>query len=268
MPTKAKILIGIFVVVILLSGSIFFVLRDDIDNMLYQFGSWQLQRGEAQLYGCSTDTDCVLVQDGWCRTVIAINKDRETKWKKENARQTEIAEQNRQTCKPTLQEYTDINNFQASCQQSRCKAIFIGDTPQPEVTITTDKTEYEQGEILNIIVKNNLDEEIELWQYIWFEKYNEDEKTFEIIAKQLFDIFIKADSIDNSWECSECGPCWELAYVDIKGKGVHESVWDQDIQSCINAAEVIKKADSGKYRIKLQFAKSGPVVYSNEFTIK
>ena len=69
---------------------------------------------------CKTDADCVLVQDGWCKTVLAVRKNKETEWKEENAKQVEIARQNRQTCELMPAEYLDIGNFRAVCKQSRC----------------------------------------------------------------------------------------------------------------------------------------------------
>jgi len=112
---------SIFVVAaILIGGGIFVVLRNTEGDTP--------QTTEVQLDGgCKEDTECVLVQDGWCKTVLAVRKSKETEWKEENAKQVEIARQNRQTCEPMPAEFFDVGNFRAVCKQSRCVAELIVD---------------------------------------------------------------------------------------------------------------------------------------------
>ena len=66
---------SIFVVAaILIGGGIFVVLRNTEGDTP--------QTTEVQLDGgCKEDTECVLVQDGWCKTVLAVRKNKETEWK-------------------------------------------------------------------------------------------------------------------------------------------------------------------------------------------
>lgn len=110
----------------------FFLLSNNsfIDDYRYELDQTLTQIAEEKLYTCTSDTECVLVQDGWCGTIVAIRKDKKSEWEKEDKDHTEKARQNRQTCKPTSQEYLEIENFQAVCEQSRCKAKFIGESPQ------------------------------------------------------------------------------------------------------------------------------------------
>ena len=121
---KEKALWGrmsVFVVVaILIGGGRFVVLRDTERD--------KPQTAELQLDGdCVEDAECVSVQDGWCKTILAVHKNNETEWKKENAEQVETARQNRQTCEPMPAEYLDIGNFRAVCKQLRCVAELIVD---------------------------------------------------------------------------------------------------------------------------------------------
>lgn len=74
---------------------------------------------------CRADADCVLVQDEWCKAVFAINKNEEAGWKEKNAKDAEVARQNRQTCELMPEEYARIENFNAICGQSGCVADFI-----------------------------------------------------------------------------------------------------------------------------------------------
>ena len=111
----------VFVVAaILIGGGMFVVLRNT-------------ERDKPQIVevrldgGCKEDAECVLVQDGWCKTVLAVRKNKETEWKGENAKQVETARQNRQTCESMPAEYLDIGNFRAVCRQLRCVAELIVD---------------------------------------------------------------------------------------------------------------------------------------------
>ncbi|MBI2035930.1 MAG: hypothetical protein HYT12_04625 [Candidatus Liptonbacteria bacterium] len=109
----------VFVVAaILIVGGLFVVLRN-----IERDGP---QTAEVELDGCREDAECVLVQDGWCKTISAVNKNLEAEWKEENVKQAEAARQNRQTCEPMPAEYLDIGNFRAVCRQSKCAAKFIG----------------------------------------------------------------------------------------------------------------------------------------------
>ncbi|EKD64720.1 MAG: hypothetical protein ACD_50C00316G0007 [uncultured bacterium] len=115
---KPEIRILLLAAVILAVGAIF-LLRDD--DWLHQYQIEQNQRAEEEFYSCSVDAECILVQDEYCKTVVAINQHSESEWREENIKQAEIHRQERVTCTPTTQEAIDILNFQAVCQESRCQ---------------------------------------------------------------------------------------------------------------------------------------------------
>lgn len=97
-----------------------------IFDSLYSSKSYLYEQQAAEQQGrCTTDADCALVQDRWCKTVLAVGEKEKAAWEEENVRQTEIARRNRQTCKLMLEEYLDIKNFRAVCRQSQCDVEFI-----------------------------------------------------------------------------------------------------------------------------------------------
>ena len=112
----------LIVVAILIGGGIFVVLRNT-DTGQNQQSNTEIRADEI----CETDTECVLVQDGWCKTVLAVRKSKEIEWKEENTKQIETARQNQQTCEPMPAEFSDVGNFRAVCKQSRCVAELIVD---------------------------------------------------------------------------------------------------------------------------------------------
>lgn len=116
--TTQKYIMVCAVAILLLAAGVFFILTDRGEDQQPQI---EAQSDEA----CAADADCVLVQDGWCKTILAVNKDKETEWKEENAEQTEAARQNRQTCELMPEEYFVIENFQPVCRQSECVAEFF-----------------------------------------------------------------------------------------------------------------------------------------------
>lgn len=120
LKTIFQIKIVFILVAILIGGGIFIVLRNtDIDKP---------QTAEIQFDGgCREDAECVSVQDGWCKTVLAVHKNKEIEWQEENAKQVETARQNQQTCESMPAEYLDIGNFRAVCKQSGCVAELIVD---------------------------------------------------------------------------------------------------------------------------------------------
>lgn len=119
MTKTPLIIIGILVVALLVGGGVFIFYDKDAS---YQ--EWQPQAEDLE-GGCMEDTDCVLVQDRRCRTITAIDKTKITVWEVENAKQTEIARKNRQTCESMPDEYFEIDNFEITCRQSKCMAEFI-----------------------------------------------------------------------------------------------------------------------------------------------
>jgi hypothetical protein len=123
---KILIILGIILASIV---SLLLLTKLDFDNLLYNYSYRQSQQTPRE-QNCNDDSDCILVQDTWCKTVLAINKVYKEKWTEQNIKDAQKAKENRQTCKPTLDEYMNIDNFQAVCTNDVCKASFIEDECQ------------------------------------------------------------------------------------------------------------------------------------------
>lgn len=127
MRTTPFVIAVVIVAVVILGGMLIFQNK----NSLFKNQPYESQEPVEFSYdSCTTSADCVLVQDGWCEIVLAVNKIKKAIWQEDNAKQTEIARQGRQTCKPMPEGYFDMNNFRAVCSQLKCIAEFIGNSAQ------------------------------------------------------------------------------------------------------------------------------------------
>lgn len=73
---------------------------------------------------CDVDDDCMLVQDSYCKGILAINKKQEALWKIQDIISTKGARINQQTCKVSTKETSNSNNYSATCMNSKCKALY------------------------------------------------------------------------------------------------------------------------------------------------
>lgn len=69
---------------------------------------------------CQRDEECIVVQDRWCKSTLAINRKDIEAWKAQDLEIYKKFQAANQTCKP----YLDIRSFKASCQNKHCRAIF------------------------------------------------------------------------------------------------------------------------------------------------
>ncbi len=131
-----------------------------------------------------------------------------------------------------------------------------------EVTITTDKAEYEQGENVKITIKN-------------------DSKKMYAISQGYGSSFsLAVEKMDNNWveivntEKCPCGAVCESLHLSIlkSGETIKDS-WNQKDIICDSNNSISEQVIPGKYRIKiilnpLYKSKNIEKIYSNEFTIK
>jgi len=131
-----------------------------------------------------------------------------------------------------------------------------------QVTITTDKTEYEQGEIVKMTVNNGLDKSIYY--------------SYPQLGIERFD--------NGNWTqikmvLAGCGVPGGFPYGALSPNAKDELQWDQKEKWCSNPDPSVisdlisKQVLAGKYRIKSEiFDQNTPenkqTIYSNEFTIK
>ena len=133
----------------------------------------------------------------------------------------------------------------------KCKEVII----KEEVTITTDKTEYERGETVEITVKNNLDEKI-------------------VLSVGCSGFFLKIQEFsDGEWKqlITSCGVCErELSdLIDLHTLKIYN--WNQQTFTDIGDCNSLEQVLSGRYKVMVYYMVGGKfvkTVYSNEFTIK
>jgi len=134
-------------------------------------------------------------------------------------------------------------------------------TQNKGVTISTDKAEYKQGEIVKISVINRNSEEISLCNYPTLES----------------PVFYVEKFENRTWiticcvgACRCYSPCMAKIKrcLEIQPNQTLEFKWYQKKEICRNSKYVSTQADSGKYRIRFNIGTSLNPIYSNEFTIK
>lgn len=133
-----------------------------------------------------------------------------------------------------------------------------------EVTITTDKIEYEQKEKVRVSIKNNLNQGIQYWE-------GNENRSIPFTIERLENEEWKKISIPSACGCDS--RCYQEApgIMEIGLGGEINYEWDQK-EGCQG-----KFIDEGKYRAWLtyynpfdptDFSKNTFTIYSNEFTIK
>jgi ribosomal protein L21E len=126
-----------------------------------------------------------------------------------------------------------------------------------EVAIVTDKTEYEQGETVKIIIKNNT--------------VNEKQIHYPYYTVERFD---KGNWIEIKKIVCPCEVRCKIAvYFTIQPHSTKEYKWDQMEKWCSDSETISKQVPTGKYRVKSVVSdvdkyKFRETIYSNKFTIK
>ncbi|MCK4729692.1 MAG: hypothetical protein KAT28_00085 [Candidatus Aenigmarchaeota archaeon] len=167
----------------------------------------------------------------------------------------------------------DVKSGETNCTKCDDVKLF---PPFGEVTITTDKTEYEQGETVEITIMNSLDFPI-IPQAILPDKT----KYIKFLGENYGIGFIERFE-EGTWIGVE--PIWRCGnscFVECNYKHLFEPgekrvfEWNQTILICdkVNRTEKVKVVGAGKYRIGSavwlgQDAEIYKTIYSNEFTIK
>ena len=146
------------------------------------------------------------------------------------------------------------------CMQIRdqsCQEFCLEKLKKEMVTITTDKTEYEQGEKIKMIIENNLN------QSIWYI-----EQLGEIFDHCFLKLPSKVQKLENGkWKDIELPHkcCDVMCRIAPPIKLKLESKTQKELE--------LKISSSGTYRLKFVYYLSNNTnqpnyVYSNEFTIK
>ena len=147
----------------------------------------------------------------------------------------------------------NVETGETNCTECHCNGLY---PPFGGVTITTDKTEYERGDTVEITVENNLDKSIWYYGKPSFGCSN----AFDIGDKEFY-------SLGTSWCIS---PVSELK---PKSEQVFDLELSGDFNQWLKIYDVydIKLPEDFKLRFNYGFNKENPAeekIYSNKFTIK
>ena len=219
---------------------------------------------------CKVDSDCELVYVGQdvCPPCDTLSKEYQCLSESEKIKIWDERDKSKPVvaCSPCEVEF---DRYTCECENGKCEKV--KEDLVEEVSITTDKMEYEQGENVSIAIENNFSKEMFI--------------SYPIVEKIINDNYIP---LKGSVVWSGCGVSGGLMYLSLESYEVAKHQWDQKEKWCstdfsdrnVYSKEVL----SGKYRIKSEIIKrikseeddptnvsgkpSGEFVYSNEFTIK
>jgi hypothetical protein len=188
---------------------------------------------------CEKDEDCIVVTYFGCPLGCynLINKKEEIKLKKKS-------EKYNKNCLICLYK-CPLPPKEAICFNKKC-------VPKYKSQITTEKSEYVQGERINATIFNGFSKSI----------------TFNPLFGLCGDLFIEKKNLNwNKINTNWPAPC-EVMSIELTYGEKYIISWDQKIPG-ENYPELIL-ASPGKYRIGLNYKtdKENVLVYSNEFIIK
>ncbi|MCK5466674.1 hypothetical protein KAI56_04260 [Candidatus Parcubacteria bacterium] len=163
-----------------------------------------------------------------------------------------------------------FDKYICKCENGKCEKV--KEELVEEISITTDKMEYEQGEVIDVIIKNNFSEKIFI--------------SNPIVEKKVNDNYVPLRGSIVFW--FECGVTDGLMYIPFIPSKTVRYQWDQKEKWCsVDFSDrnvYLEKVLPGKYRIKSEIIMrtknekedpnnisgkpSGEFIYSNEFTIK
>lgn len=158
-----------------------------------------------------------------------------------------------------------------NCMKCNCTGLFPPFETE-KVTITTDKTEYEQGENIEISIENKENCSI----YIGIETYGYNSKIN--IEKEENSSWVSGyyDFSDNI-KCRAGGQGPAIGNVEIKAGGLLERIKPSSYSVCMNKSMQKLLLSPGKYRLEINIEKRGSTedehatsvsIYSNKFIIR
>lgn len=132
-----------------------------------------------------------------------------------------------------------------------------------DISITTDKTEYEQGEIVKITIENNSGREQQMGFPIYSVEKFENDKWVEIKR-----VYCPCGAI-----CKIMGPPPIKSRSKLKFEWDQQESWCDDSVAMIYSKKISKQVSAGRYRIKgvkrdIDGTNDDQLIYSNEFIIK
>ena len=176
------------------------------------------------------------------------------------------------TINPEKENYCDGRTFVCSGEKMK----------KEEVTIATDKTEYEQGELIKITVRNDLDVPILYYdsERFWGIEYLEDEEWKNLAYERGGGFQLTKEDIN---DICYIGLDERMPPVEMKSYSTLSQQWNQRIcpfgEGDLGEPRFVEYIGTGRYRLIFYYGfeisnedphktSNQKTIYSNEFTIK
>lgn len=203
------------------------------------FGIWlswqQNQVKKIDFYSCAQDSNCIKTKGDCCGcssggTATAINKNFEKDWQDKLMKECYEID-----CLAVISNHPSC--FQEpKCINNKCVLEEVDDS----ISIIADKTEYKEGETVNIEIKNNLSSEI--WIYPF--------------AGYTIDGLQNEDWVEIKRVDCPCGAMCELPepYRILEPYEAIKVQWSQKEEYCEGAELISSQVPAGRYIAKSQFS--------------
>lgn len=276
MNTKIKILVGILFKKISTPLGILLILLSALLVGVLVWQCWLMSVGTSvgeNIYKCDIDSDCIIVQDGCCDCGnggknAVINKNYLDYWNQKISKECK----NKGVCVAVVSNHWTCF-AEPKCINNRCQLLEKTEVEKKEVTITTDKTKYEQGETVKTTITNNLDYSVtpSAANLVKADRSLGENYGIGLIEKFEDDKWV---AIEPVWRCeNSCFvECRYMSSFEPSETRVFE--WEQTVRICniIDRTEKVENAGPGKYRVSSNIwfikEKNYKIIYSNEFTIE
>ena len=155
----------------------------------------------------------------------------------------------------------EFDKYICKCENGECEKV--KEELIEDVSIATNKTEYEQGETVEIMIENNSNREQKMDYPIYIIERFENNNWIEV----------KEVRCPCGADCSTVGPSPIKSKDKLKFEWDQQESWCDDSVSMIYSKKISKQVPGGIYRVKsvkrgINGTNDDQSIYSNEFTIK
>ena len=248
-----SVLPGILLIIILLISGCWILENHIRQEPIPISGTPQLKE-QSRITNCNLNSDCI------CCDVI---KDRN--YEKICANKNYM-EENNFGCLLAESPYAFCMTHQCKCENNKCTAV---EKSTQDVTLTTDKTEYERGDTVKITLKNNLDKPVfylagltycstkpyEVYQFFhvqgeekWLKVMLSPSKCAQVEGAGLpiYTELNAGESIEFTWNPGIWGTTHKISMKYKKSKNI------EDLKEIYSNEFTIKEKASDKYKIHLK----------------
>jgi hypothetical protein len=93
---------------------------------LFLMSNSPVSQAAENFQSCQKASDCILVQNTWCKTTVSINKQKSELWKKSDQENYANSKKNKVKCKPVIESHFNLSNFTLGCVSHSCQATYTG----------------------------------------------------------------------------------------------------------------------------------------------